>query len=318
MKIAVITSGGDAPGMNACIRAVTRYAINRGIEVCAFQCGYKGILEDKYIDLNRKSASNVIHTGGTFIQTDRSKEFLEKRYRDKAAEILRGHNIDALIVIGGDGSFHGALDLYNDEGFNVMAIPETIDNDLAYTELTLGFDTAVNNVLWAINTLRDTMQSHNKVTVVEVMGRHCGDIALHAGMTGGAEYILIPEIPYDMDEICSGILQSEKQGKRSNLIVIAEGACRMEEFCAEFEKKTGIIPRQTRLGFIQRGGSPTHIDRYIGSLFGIYAVKAIIEGKRCRAIGLQQSKVYDIDIGDALKMKKTADVELYKEIMEIK
>ena len=157
-----------------------------------------------------------------------------------------------------------------------------------------------------------------KVTVVEVMGRHCGDIALHAGMTGGAEYILIPEIPYDMDEICDGILQSEKQGKRSNLIVIAEGACKMEDFCAEFEEKTGITPRQTRLGFIQRGGSPTHIDRYIGSLFGIYAVKAIIEGKRCRAIGLKQSKVYDIDIGDALKMKKTADVELYKEIMEIK
>lgn len=158
-------------------------------------------------------------------------------------------------MIGGDGSFHGALDLYNDEGINVMAIPGTIDNDLAYTQLTLGFDTAVNNVLWAINTLRDTMQSHNKVTVVEVMGRHCGDIALHAGMTGGAEYILIPEIPYDIDEICKGILQSEKQGKRSNLIVIAEGACKMEDFCTEFEKKTGIIPRQTRLGFIQRGGS---------------------------------------------------------------
>lgn len=138
--------------MNACIRAITRYAINRDIEVCAFQCGYKGILEDNYIDLNRKSASNVIHTGGTFIQADRSKEFLEKKYRDKAAEILHEHNIDALIVTGGDGSFHGALDLYNDEGFNVMAIPGTIDNDLAYTELTLGFDTAVNNVLWAINT----------------------------------------------------------------------------------------------------------------------------------------------------------------------
>lgn len=318
MKIAIITSGGDAPGMNACIRAITRYAINRGIKVCAFFGGYKGILEDKYTDLDRKSVSNVIHTGGTFIQTDRCKEFREKKYRDKAAEILRGHNIDALIVIGGDGSFHGALDLYTDEDFNVMAIPGTIDNDLAYTEVTLGFDTAVNNVLWAINALRDTMQSHNKVTVVEVMGRRCGDIALHAGMTGGAEYILIPEVPYDMNEICDGIVQSEKQGKRSNLIVIAEGACKMEDFCAEFEQKTGIVPRQTRLGFIQRGGSPTHIDRYIGGLFGIYAVKAIIEGKRCRAIGLNKSKVYDADIAEVLKMEKTADKDLYKEIMEIK
>lgn len=318
MKIAVITSGGDAPGMNACLRAITRYALNRNIEVCAFLCGYKGILEDDYVDLTRKSVSNIIHTGGTFIQTDRSKEFRERKYRDKAAEILKKHNIDALVVIGGDGSFRGASDLYNDEDFNVMAIPGTIDNDLAYTDITLGFDTAVNNVLWAINTLRDTMQSHNKVTVVEVMGRHSGDIALHAGMTGGAEFIIIPEVPYDMDEICEGILQSEKQGKRSNLIVIAEGACKMEDFCAEFENKTGIVPRQTRLGFIQRGGSPTHIDRYIGSVFGIYAVKAIIEGKRCRAIGLKQSKVYDIDISDALSMKKTVDKELYKEVMEIK
>lgn len=318
MKIAVITSGGDAPGMNACLRAITRYALNRNIEVCAFLCGYKGILEDDYVDLTRKSVSNIIHTGGTFIQTDRSKEFRERKYRDKAAEILKKHNIDALVVIGGDGSFRGASDLYNDEDFNVMAIPGTIDNDLAYTDITLGFDTAVNNVLWAINTLRDTMQSHNKVTVVEVMGRHSGDIALHAGMAGGAEFIIIPEVPYDMDEICEGILQSEKQGKRSNLIVIAEGACKMEDFCAEFEKKTGVVPRQTRLGFIQRGGSPTHIDRYIGSVFGIYAVKAIIEGKRCRAIGLKQSKVYDIDISDALSMKKTVDKELYKEVMEIK
>lgn len=311
MKIAVITSGGDAPGMNAAVRAVVRYAISLGAEVCAFSRGYKGLLEDHYIPMERSSVSNIIQRGGTFIKTDRCAEFNEKEYRLKAGEILRSHGVDGLVVIGGDGSFRGAADLCSDTGIGVVGIPGTIDNDLGYTDYTIGFDTAVNNVLWAINSLRDTMDSHNKVTFVEVMGRHCGDIALHAGITGGAEHILVPEMPCSIKEIADDIVAGAKRGKKSNLIVLAEGAGKLEDVCAEFEKLSGITPRQTRLGFIQRGGSPTHRDRMLATRFGMAAVEALAAGRTNRVIGVRNDMIVEDDLFEALAKPKIFNKELY-------
>ncbi len=311
MKIAVITSGGDSPGMNACIRAVVRYSISKGIDVTGFCRGYQGILDDDFVPFGRRSVSNIIQHGGTFLMTDRCEQFTHREYREKAAEILRSHGIDGLIVIGGDGSFRGAEALANDTGVRVVGIPGTIDNDLAYTDYTLGFDTAVNNVLWAINSLRDTMQSHNKVTFVEVMGRSCGDIALHAGLTGGAEYILVPEVPFDIKHIAEEIAKSAVLGKKSNLVVMAEGAGRMEDICLEFEKYSGIKPRQTRLGFIQRGGSPTYRDRLLACLFGIEAVRLLEQGKSGRVVGIRGGSVIDEDISAALAKKKEINTALY-------
>lgn len=317
MKIAILTSGGDAPGMNACIRAAVRSALLSGVEVVGFHRGYQGLIEDDFEELDHRSVSNIIQSGGTFLQTDRCKHFGEKEYRLKAAEILRRHGAGGLIVIGGDGSFRGARDLSEDTGFPVVGIPGTIDNDLAYTDMTLGFDTAVNNVLWAINALRDTMQSHNKVTFVEVMGRGCGDIALHAGITGGAEYVLIPEVPFDMEKISTEIKESAARGKKSNLVLVAEGAGNMDDLCDYFEKTTGMQARRTRLGFIQRGGSPTHIDRLLAARFGILAVKLLLEGKGGRLIGVRDGKVQDFDMESALAEPKRFDRELYHEAMSL-
>ena len=311
MKIAIITSGGDAPGMNACIRSIVRYSVHNGIEVCGFYRGYQGILDDDYVCLDRRSVSNIIQHGGTFLQTDRCLDFLKKECRIKAGEILKSHGVDSLIVIGGDGSFQGASALTKDTGINVVGIPGTIDNDLAYTDFTLGFDTAVNTVLDAINKLRDTMQSHNKVTVVEVMGRRCGDLALHAGITGGAEYILVPEVKFSAKAVADGVLKSSTSGKKSNLIVIAEGAGKMEDFCAEFTKYSDIVPRQSRLGHIQRGGSPTYKDRLLATRFGIEAVNAVMKGETNRVIGIRGNKIIDEDIQKALSKKKRFDKKLY-------
>ncbi len=317
MKTAVITSGGDSPGMNACVRAVVRCALSRGAEVCGFHRGYMGILENDYLDLSRQSVSDIIQRGGTFLQTDRCEEFLRKEARVKAAENLRAAGADSLIVIGGDGSFRGAEALAADTGINVACIPGTIDNDLAYTDYTLGFDTAVNTVLWAINSLRDTMQSHNKVTFVEVMGRRCGDIALHAGISGGAEFILVPEVPYDIGEISRKITDGAAKGKKSNLIVLAEGAGDVDKICVEFCRLTGITPRKTRLGHIQRGGSPTYRDRLLACRFGTAAVDLLMRGESNRVVGIRDGKIIDCDIVEALAMKKIFDMELFRSAEEL-
>lgn len=311
MKIAVITSGGDAPGMNACVRAIVRYGLSKNHAICAFRRGYQGILEDDYLELGRTSVSDMIQRGGTFLQTDRSDEFATPGGRQKAADILRSHQVDALIVIGGDGSLTGARCLYEETGMPVIGLPGTIDNDLAYTDYTLGFDTAVNTVLNAINNLRDTMQSHNKVTFVEVMGRRCGDIALNAGISGGAEYVLVPEVRYDIRDIADKIKGSAASGKKSNLVVVAEGAGNMEALCEEFERYSGIKPRQTRLGFIQRGGSPTYQDRLFACRLGIRAVELLEEGKTHRAVGIKEGALYDIDLAEALSLQNKFDQDLY-------
>ena len=317
MKFAIITSGGDAPGMNACIRAAVRYALSQGMEVCGFHRGYQGILEDDYTELDRLCVSNIIQCGGTFLQTDRCAAFREEPARVRAAEILRAHGAEALLVIGGDGSFRGARDLHEDTGIRVVGIPGTIDNDIGYTEYTIGFDTAVNNVLWAINALRDTMQSHNKVTFVEVMGRRCGDIALHAAVTGGAEYVLIPEVPFDLRKIAQEIAENARYGKKSNLIVVAEGAGKMEDLCREFEEISGICPRQTRLGFIQRGGSPTHLDRLLAEQFAMAAVDRLMQGGESEVIGIRSGRVIHEEIGLALSRSKQPALSLYRAISNL-
>lgn len=318
MKIAVLTSGGDAPGMNACIRSVVRCALSSDMEVVGIRQGYRGIRERDFLPMKRNTVSNIIQAGGTFLQTDRCAEMLDRDYRVEAGKILRAEGIEGLVVIGGDGSFRGASDLSADTGINVIGIPGTIDNDLAYTERTLGFDTSVNNVLWAINSLRDTMQSHNKVTFVEVMGRHCGDIALHAGLTGGAEYILVPEVPFDIRKIAEEITASANSGKKSNLVILAEGAGKLEEVCEQFEKFSGIKPRQTRLGFIQRGGSPTHEDRLLACRFGIAAVDLLKDRKTNRVVGLRDGKIFDMDLMEAVSMKKQFDMELYRAAVHLR
>ncbi len=311
MKIAILTSGGDAPGMNAAVRGVVRYALSQGHEVIGYMRGYQGILEGDSEPLVATSVSNMIGQGGTFLQSDRCPEFLEKECRLRAFEQLKADKVDALIAIGGDGTFRGARDLYVDTGFPVIGIPATIDNDMGYTDFTIGFDTAVNNVLNAINCLRDTMHSHNKITVVEVMGRKCGNIALASGISGGAEFILVPEIPFNINQIVDEVKNSQRKGKRSNLIVLAEGAGKMEDFCVAFEMLSGIKPRQTRLGFIQRGGSPTYRDRLLACRLAKQAVDCVLEGRGNRAVGIHGTEYFDMDIEEAVNIKRKIDTDLY-------
>lgn len=310
-KIALLTSGGDAPGMNACIRACVRYAIYKDVDVYGVERGYRGLIENDLNLLSSRSVSGIIQRGGTILHTARCPEFTDEEYQKQAAETLRAYGIDSLIVIGGDGSFRGARALSDNCGINVVGIPGTIDNDLAYTDYTLGFDTSVNTVLWAINALRDTMGSHDRVSLLEVMGRNCGDIALYAAVAGGAEYVLVPEVPYDIDEIASSIRFSQKRGKTSNMIILAEGAGNKDEICARIKEKTGISVKTTTLGHIQRGGSPTMSDRVLAAKFAVRAIDLILAKQTNRVIGVKNNQIIDVDITEALEMPRTFDKELY-------
>lgn len=245
-RIAILTSGGDAPGMNACIRAATRYALSKGFDVYGVERGYQGLIEGELFRMGSRNVSGIIHKGGTFLKTARCPEFKTLDGQRHAAETLGAFGIDGLICIGGDGTFRGAKDLSDNFGVNVIGIPGTIDNDLAYTDYTLGFDTAVNTCIWAINCLRDTMGSHDRVSLLEVMGRRCGDIALYAGIAGGAEYILVPEVPYDLDAICKSISMSQKRGKTSNMIILAEGAGNQADVCKYILEKRASKSKQPR------------------------------------------------------------------------
>jgi len=312
MKLGIITSGGDAPGMNAAVRATVRYALSKGIECVGYNRAYAGILEGDRIPLDRRSVSDIIGKGGTMLLSDRCPDFLNKDCRLKAYEQLKADGIDALIAIGGDGTFRGAADLYTDTGFPIVGVPATIDNDLSYTEFTIGFDTAVNNAIYAIECIKDTGEAHSKVSIIEVMGRHCGNIALHAGMSAGAEFILCPEILFDFDAICDEIVSMRASGRKSILIVNAEGAAPMEELGKRLKEKTGIAARETRLGFIQRGGNATYSDRMLASRMGIAAVDAFLAGKSPCVIGIKGGELFDMDLFDALKVKADVDHALYE------
>lgn len=284
--IAVLTSGGDAPGMNAAIRAVVRTGLEKGLKVMGIQRGYNGLINGEIFEMDTHSVSDIIQRGGTILRTARCEEFRTEQGREKAAKILKAFGIDGLVVIGGDGSFHGAQ-LLSKLGINTVGLPGTIDNDLAYTDYTIGFDTSINTVLDAINKLRDTSTSHERVSVVEVMGRNCGDIALYTGVAGGAESIIIPEKEYNADKLCKQILQGKLKGKMHNLVLLAEGVGGANELAKYIEEVTGIETRSTILGHIQRGGSPTCMDRILASRMAYKAVELLISGKSSRVVGVK-------------------------------
>lgn len=311
-KIAILTSGGDAPGMNAAIRACVRSAINSGLEVYGVDRGYQGLVNNKIFQMTTHSVCDIVQKGGTILKTARCVDFKFPETRKKAADNLKALGIEGLVVIGGDGSFTGAKLLSDENGINVVGIPGTIDNDLAYTDYTLGFDTAVNTVLWAINNLRDTMTSHDRVSLIKVMGRRCGDIALYAGICGGAEYILVPEIPYDVRAIADDIKKSKERGKTSNIIVLAEGAGNETEIKTLVSVLSGADVKVTTLGHIQRGGAPTMADRMLAARFGTRATELLIEGKTNRVIGIKANEIIDLDITEALSSPKTIRRDLYE------
>jgi len=309
-KIGVLTSGGDAPGMNAAIRGVVRSAIYHGLEVVGIYRGYQGLLEGDIEPLTVSSVGDIIHRGGTMLRTARCLEFKTDEGFEKGLQMLRTFKIDGLVVIGGDGSYRGAKRL-SDAGFPTIAIPGTIDNDLAYTDFTLGFDTALTTVVSAIGNIRDTSSSHGRVNIVEVMGRNCGDIALYCGLAGGAEAVIIPEIETDIDDLCRTIIRGKNRGKLHSIILLAEGVGKPYEIADKIEAHTGSDVRVSTLGYLQRGGTPTPNDRILGSRFGAHAVQLLIDGEFGRAVGVKGTDLIDMDITEALDMKKTLNQDIY-------
>jgi len=309
--IAVLTSGGDAPGMNAAIRAVVRTGLDKGFRVMGIQRGYSGLINGEIFPMDRHSVADIIQRGGTILRTARCAEFRTEEGRKRGANILKTFGIDGLVVIGGDGSFRGAQ-LLSKLGISTVGLPGTIDNDLSYTDYTIGFDTACNTVLDAINKLRDTSTSHERVSIVEVMGRNCGDIALYAGLVGGAESIIVPEKGFNQDELCRTILEGKLRGKMHNLIILAEGIGGADDLAKKVEGITGMQARATILGHIQRGGSPTCSDRVLASRMGHRAVELLEEGKSSRVVGIKDGKIVDMDIDDALLIERQFDEKLYE------
>ena len=308
--IGVLTSGGDAPGMNAAIRAVVREAIAKGKKVKGIKRGYAGLLQEEIVDMEAKDVSDIIQRGGTILQTARCMEFKTPEGQQKAAEICKKHGIDGIIVIGGDGSFRGAADL-SAKGILCVGLPGTIDNDISCTEYTIGYDTAMNTVVEMVDKLRDTTQSHDRCSVVEVMGRGAGYIALNAGIACGATYVITSEIPYDLDKVAKKMLESRKTGKQHFIIVVSEGVGHSDEIARTLQDKTGIEARTTILGHVQRGGAPTVRDRVVASQMAYYAVELLSQGIGNRVVGMQNSKIVDFDIQEALSMKKPFEEELY-------
>ncbi len=313
-KIAVLTSGGDAPGMNAAIRGVVRCASSRGMEVYGIERGYDGLIKGNIVRMDSRSVSDTIQKGGTILKTARCPEFETEEGIKKGGDVLKAYGIGGLVVIGGDGSFRGMKDLSNLCGITCMGIPGTIDNDLGYTDFTLGFDTAVNTVLDALNKIRDTMTSHDRACIIEVMGRHCGDIALYSGMAGGAESIVVPELPFNIDEICTKMRRNVIKGKVSDIIVLAEGVCSAEQLKAEIHDRTGVTIRTVKLGYIQRGGTPSMADRVLAARCADRAVELLYDDSATsRVIGIKNNVIVDVEIEEALSIKK----QFNEKMMEI-
>lgn len=304
LTIGVLTSGGDAPGMNAAIRAVVRTALAKGYDVKGIKRGYHGLLREEIITLGRRDVSDIIQRGGTILQTARSKKMRTEEGQRDAACILKKYDIDALVVIGGDGSFAGAQKL-SEYGINVIGIPGTIDLDIACTEYTIGFDTAANTAMEAIDKIRDTSTSHERCSIVEVMGRDAGYLALWCGIANGAEAILLPEQHgYDEQAIVDSVIENRKRGKKHYIIINAEGVGDSINMAKRIEEATELETRATILGHLQRGGSPTVKDRVYASIMGAKAVELIAEGKKNRVVGYKNGEYIDFDINEALKMHK--------------
>lgn len=315
--IGVLTSGGDAPGMNAAIRAVVRAGIGKGMRVLGIRRGYNGLINGDMVEMNLRSVSDILQKGGTVLYTARCLEFKEEAGVEKARQTCVEAGLDGVVVIGGDGSFRGARDL-SLRGIPCVGIPGTIDNDIASSDYTIGYDTAMNTVVQNVDRLRDTSQSHDRCSVVEVMGRGAGHIAVNTGLACGAIAILIPEIPFDVDrDIVAKIKASQKTGKQHFIVMVAEGVGHSHELAKEIEEKTGVESRATVLGHIQRGGSPTLRDRVVASEMGYYAVELLEKGIGNRVVVTKDGKVIDYDILEALSMKKSVDMNLLKIAQDI-
>ena len=310
--IGVLTSGGDAPGMNAAIRAVVRKCLANGLKVKGIKKGYQGLLNEEIEDMDRRSVADIIQRGGTILGTARCMEFTTPEGQAKGAEICRKHGIDGVIVIGGDGSYRGAQKL-SQQGINTVGIPGTIDLDISCTDYTIGFDTAINTAMSAIDKIRDTSSSHERVSIVEVMGRHAGYIALWCSIANGADDILLPE-KYDYNEqrIIDNIIDNRKKGKTHHIIVNAEGIGHSTSMARRIEAATGLETRASILGYMQRGGSPTCKDRVYASMMGCYAADIITAGKTNRVVGYRNGQFVDYDIDEALAMKKTINESMYE------
>ncbi len=314
--IGVLTSGGDAPGMNAAVRAVVRTAIKKGFRVIGIKRGYNGLIHGELIEMNLRSVSDIIHRGGTVLYTARCVEFKDMKGVQKAKETCIDANISGVVVIGGDGSFRGAADL-SSIGIPCVGVPGTIDNDISCTEYTIGYDTAMNTAVEMIDKLRDTAQSHDRCSVVEVMGRRAGHIALNSGIACGATSIIVPEVEFKIEDIIKKIQLSQKLGKHHFIVLVAEGIGKVEEISKLIEDATGIETRGTVLGHVQRGGNPTVRDRVVASEMGHYAVELLEKGIGNRVVALKAGEVVDYDIQEALKMKKPFEQELYNIANEI-
>ncbi|MFT4415149.1 6-phosphofructokinase [Fredinandcohnia humi] len=315
-RIGVLTSGGDSPGMNAAVRAVVRKAIYHDVEVYGIYQGYAGLISGQIKKLEIGSVGDIIHRGGTMLYTARCEEFKTVEGQKKGIEQLQKFGIEGLVVIGGDGSYRGAKKL-TEHGFPCVGVPGTIDNDIPGTDFTIGFDTALNTVIDAIDKIRDTATSHERTYVIEVMGRHAGDIALWSGLAGGAETIVIPEADYDMDDVIARLKRGHDRGKKHSIIVVAEGVGSGVEFGKKIQEATNLETRVSVLGYIQRGGSPTAFDRVLASRLGAKAVELLLEGKGGRAVGIQRNTLVDHDILEILDKKHTVEQDMYKLSQEL-
>ena len=315
--IGVLTSGGDAPGMNAAIRAVVRSGCENGFRVMGIRRGYNGLMYGDMYEMNLRSVSNIINRGGTILYSARSPEFKTEEGMQKAIDVCKEVDMQGIVVIGGDGSFRGARDL-SLRGVPCVGIPGTIDNDIACCDYTIGYDTAMNTVMEMVDRLRDTSESHDRCSVVEVMGRKAGYIALNAGIACGATTILIPEVPFDFErDAIERMRRTQKAGKRHFIIIVAEGVGGVQEMAERIQRETGVESRATILGHVQRGGSPTVRDRVAGSQMGYRAVELLKEGTGNRVVAMQKDQIVDFDIFEALNMKKSIDLDLYRVAHEI-
>ncbi len=316
-KIGILTSGGDSSGMNAALRAAARTAFNNDIEVVGILRGYEGLIKKEFKPLERIDVSGIINLGGTILKTSRSAEFVTSQGREEAFRNLKDEGIDGLIVIGGDGTFRGADIFVKDFDYPIMGIPATIDNDIVGTDLTVGADTSVNVALEAIDKIRDTVTSMERIFVVEVMGRDCGYIALESGIAGGCEEVIIPELKYDINRVTGAIQQGYSQGKISWIIVVAEGAGKAQDIAKDIERLTSLEVRVTVLGHIQRGGRPTARDRVLAGRFGNSAVEFLLKGETAKSVGVKGDQVVAIPFKEAIDNKKALNVESYMRLIKL-
>ena len=314
-NIAILTSGGDSPGMNACVRAVVRYGISKGLTVYGVYKGYTGLIEGNIKRLDERSVGNIIQTGGTFLRTSRCPEFVTEEGQNKAIKNLKKYGIEGLIVIGGDGTFRGAAELIK-KGIMCACIPATIDNNLFYTDYTIGFDTARNTIVNVINNVRDTSYSHERISLVETMGAGCGDLALSAGLAVGADAIIVNEVQFNLDDICQKLIRAREHKKEGSIVVVAEKVCNINEVAKLIQEKCKMECRTVCLGHIQRGGSPSAFDRNLATKYGVVAVDELLKGE-CGVVGYKDGKYIYVTIEKALSVKQRFNISDYMLVEEL-